>query len=244
MSDDRENAVGSGTRLPQAPSSAVHQINPKYLFFVASITVLVALAATVVYVFFEREREPVTYVVVVVLLFFALSTASSLLFANATALKGTVMGVTISIVGPAALWFAGMLFFFYMLPPDKLFPPEQSLDLESIDDVLRIAADLERRHGWASYDDWKTQQKTVRELFDDEESHTLSSLLAIMFETKDLSKVIEPRVTTVFVYFEEGVIKLQRIQGSREGAKAMPLPITRPHAALSLQREHKVWNAL
>lgn len=220
MSDDLGTAGSAETRPPQAPSGAVHQINPKYLFFVASITVLVALAATVVYVFFEQEREPVTYVVVVVLLFFALSTASSLLFANATALKGTVMGVTISIVGPAALWFAGMLFFFYMLPPEKLFPPEQSLDLESIDDVLQIAADLERRHGWASYDDWKTEQKTVRELFDDEESHTLSSLLAIMFETKDLSKVIEPRVTTVFVYFEQGVIKLQRIHGSREGAKA------------------------
>lgn len=221
MTDDPKSASGPGRKPSDPPPGAVQQINPKYLFFVASITVLVALAATVFYVFFEQEREPVTYVVVVVLLFFALSTASSLLFANATALKGTVMGVTVSIVGPAALWFAGMLMFFYMLPPDeKLFPPQRSQDLDSISDLLRIAADLERSHGWSTYDDWKARQSTVRELFDDEESHTLSSLLAIMFETKDVSKVNKPHVTTVFVYFEKGVVKLQRIQGSREGAKA------------------------
>ena len=220
MTDDPRSAQQSGHRPSDPRPSAVQQVNPKYLFFVAAVTVLVALAATVVYVFFEQEREPVTYVVVVVLLFFALSTASSLLFANAAALKGTVMGVTVSIVGPAALWFAGMLMFFYMLPPEELFPAQRSEDLDSIADVLSVAADLERRHGWSTYEDWKAHQTTVRELFDDEESHTLGSLLAIMFETKDVSKVIKPHVTTMFVYFKQGVVKLQRIQGSREGAKA------------------------
>lgn len=198
--------------------SATINVKPIYFFGVASIVVLVALAATVTYIFFHEDRTPDTYVVVVVLLFFALTTASSLLFANSSSIKGDMMGVTVSVMGPAALWFIGMLMFFKLLPPNEVFDSLQGP--QSIQKVGEIAANLEKQLGWLTYSEWKEKQTTVDELFDEQEYSTMQGLIGILLDRVKMSKVDKAHIATIIIYLPKDVIKIQRIRGSREKTDA------------------------
>lgn len=116
-------------QAPDHRTATLERINPKHIFAVAIVITLVALATTIFYLFFSNpnDRTLPSFVVIIVLMFFALSTANSLLFVNSTRIGGTLMGLTVAIAGPVALWFSGMLLLFYLIPPAILF--EKAADL-------------------------------------------------------------------------------------------------------------------
>ncbi|ABA57796.1 hypothetical protein Noc_1297 [Nitrosococcus oceani ATCC 19707] len=211
---------------PNHRAATLERINPKHIFAVATVITLVALGATTFYLFFINPNDWTlpSFVVVIVLMFFALSTANSLLFVNSTRIGGTLMGLTVAVAGPVALWFSGMLLFFYLIPPATLFPPkdplERPLTLEKFGDIVTQV--MKREFNWSTYTEWKKDQDTVDEIFDEEEPTTLRNLLGGLYETrksdgKPLAMLGEPHITTVFFYFEKVVIKVQRITGLREG---------------------------
>jgi len=204
---------------PSGRTAAVDRIKPLFLFVLAALVVLVALGASVFYVFTQEGRDRDTYVVVVVLLFFALSTASSLLFTNASTIRADLKALTISVIGPAALWLSGIALFFYLLPPQELF--DDSLQRPNTTaDIGRIVNDVEQRHGWLDYGAWKEKQTTVSDLFDEQEYGTFRDLLSSVVEPRYFDRVDSARIATVFVYLPDSVVKFQRIQGRREGENA------------------------
>ncbi|ADJ28114.1 hypothetical protein [Nitrosococcus watsonii] len=221
---------------PDPPRTAtLERINPKHIFAVATVITLVALGATIFYLFNPDDWTLPSFVVIIVLMFFALSTANSLLFVNSTRIGGTLMGLTVAVAGPVALWFSGMLLFFYLVPPTALFekaadlfeqakrseePLRRPVTIEKFGDLITQV--MERELNWSSYTNWKKDQDTVDKIFDEEEPTTLRNLLGGLYETrklggKPLAMLREPHITTVFFYFEKAVIKVQRITGLREG---------------------------
>lgn len=192
-----------------------------WTFGLAAVVIVGAVAAVWAFLFAVRRQTRAQYRVVIVLLFFALSCVTSILFATSSQaeLRGGLEGFSFTVIGPAALWLIGLFAFFRFVPEDSLFrnPGE---DPDSLKAITTCIAEIEGNQGWSTYSDWKDKLRGFQYLFDIAETATLKNLLHATYFTHEAEKLNEPRISTLWLYFPKSILKIQRIRGRKEGARA------------------------
>jgi hypothetical protein len=160
----------------------------------------------------------VQYRIAILLLFFAISTVSSLLFLNhndqsATSFGGNIGFFTFAVGGPAALWLIALVVFTYFYPESRLEPAAP----HTLPMLARLIDDIEGRSGWYNYTEWKGQWNEFSTVLGTGESATVKNLLWYTYFQIQGPKLSNAEITTAFFYFKSFTLKIQRIQGDKNG---------------------------
>ncbi len=212
--------------LPMNPGNASDaNTYPPWVLYVAALVIILTLCAVLWFLFVLKDRTRVQYRIIIILLFFSLSSVTSLLFALNADIHGNIGLLTISISGPAALWFAGVLLFSKLFPEERAFPPPVHSDWTTLHGFTRLLNESDRGAGWTKYGEWRTQvSDRYPVLFElGNEDFIRKNLLDSACVTHGKKRIDKVAIHSAFLYFHdvEGpsakgfVLKVQRIVGRK-----------------------------
>ena len=191
----------------------------KWVFILSSIIIISATFAIILSTFFIRtniyNNPTYQYRVTIALVCFVLSTISALLFATRVKIRSTVGFISITIIGPAALWLAALFIF-----NNIVFKEGQSvIEKLSIPEMIDyVSSENEKREGWENYYDWKDYLESIKSGDIYQEDFIKTMLSRVYYHgLKDYNKLKDVNLQSLFVYLgREKRIKFQIIKGKKE----------------------------
>jgi hypothetical protein len=182
----------------------LHAVPPKWVFALAAIVILAAVASVIVWLF--NVSFQLQFPVIVALLCFVLATLSNLLFVARTNVQATLPLATITMGGPAVTWVATVLIFAFLFPTPSLRP-------EDFVAILRAQS----QQGWKTYPEWVKELGSVRELVLREEASNVRQLMdTAYFLGSGRRKLTSPNIQVLFVYFDNNqAIKFERVTAAQ-----------------------------
>lgn len=176
---------------------------------------LVASLAAAIFLSFLSENPVTRYRVTLLLLFFAISSASSLIFSTSTRakLEGNFRGLALSIGGPATLWIVALTLFSY-------FDREDGIRTGGLEEIARAYREKLSKERWQLYPQWRQEHDRFGKILGAGESATVRNLLWYAHFNPAGEKLESAIVSTAFVYLSRRTtLKLQRITGEFNGQK-------------------------
>ncbi|MGD2084575.1 MAG: hypothetical protein PVH61_00175 [Candidatus Aminicenantes bacterium] len=191
----------------------------KWVFVLTAIVIISATFAIIISTFFVPTHisdNPIyQYRVTIVLACFVLSTISASYFATQARIRSTVGIMSITIVGPAALWLAA-LFILNNIVFKEDQPVVEKLSLPEVIDYM--SRENEKREGWNNYCDWKQYLESIKRDNIQEEEFIRTMLSRVYYHgLKGYHKLKDVNLQTLLVYLgKDKRIKFQIIKGKRE----------------------------
>jgi hypothetical protein len=169
---------------------------------------------TAIYMTVTSSDHIIHYRVILLLLFFSISAASSLIFTSApnVKLEGNLMGLALSIGGPATMWLVALLLFSHFYEEIKI----QESNLQSM--IGEYVGSL-RKAEWKPYPDWRREHESLSKYLGPDDSSRVRTLLWAAHFTPPGAKLVLPVVSTLFVFFpNKNSLKVQRRLWGRKRA--------------------------